>query len=205
MGLFEWIFNNLYIVAVVAFALFSFLGKAAKSADPNKKRPSNGMPTFGGGGDSDQTDRSRGNTAPQQSSGPTNPRYDEQYDERYDDRYDDDQYDDRYDQPYSDPATTSARPVHDDFGGQSSLGGMENSLEEQMKVMEQRQREIRERLDRISNQNTPVVSNSSSDDTSSSESGASQLHREDIRTGVLWAEVLGSPRSKQPFGTRGKL
>lgn len=52
MGLFEWIFNNLYIVAVIGFALFSFLGKAAKSADPNKKRPGNGMPTFGGSGDS---------------------------------------------------------------------------------------------------------------------------------------------------------
>ncbi|SEK93512.1 hypothetical protein [Paenibacillus sp. OK003] len=201
MGLFEWIFNNLYIVAVIAFALFSFLGKAAKSADPNKKRANNGMPTFGGSGDSDRNDRSRGNTASQQSSGPSDPRYDEQYDERYDD----DQYDDRYDQTYSQPATTSARPVNDDFGGQSSLGGMENSLEEQMKVMEQRQREIRERLDRISTANTPVVSDSSWDEVPSSESGPSQLRREDIRTGVLWAEVLGSPRSKQPFGTRGKL
>ncbi|MFB8375231.1 hypothetical protein [Paenibacillus taichungensis] len=201
MGLFEWIFNNLYIVAVIAFALFSFLGKAAKSADPNKKRPNNGMPTFGGSGDSDRNDRSRGNTAPQQSSGPSDPRYEEQYDERYDD----DQYDDRYDQTYSQPATTSARPVNDDFGGQGSLGAMENSLEEQMKVMEQRQREIRERLDRISTANTPVVSDSSWDEVSSSESGSSQLRREDIRTGVLWAEVLGSPRSKQPFGTRGKL
>ncbi|CAM2893989.1 hypothetical protein HP548_25285 [Paenibacillus taichungensis] len=205
MGLFEWIFNNLYIVAVIAFALFSFLGKAAKSADPNKKRPNNGMPTFGGSGDSDRNDRSRGNTAPQQSSGPSDPRYDEQYDERYDERYDDDQYDDRYDQTYSQPATISARPVNDDFGGQGSLGGMENSLEEQMKVMEQRQREIRERLDRISTANTPVVSDSSWDEVSSSESGSPQLRREDIRTGVLWAEVLGSPRSKQPFGTRGKL
>ncbi|WP_063567032.1 hypothetical protein [Paenibacillus sp. O199] len=205
MGLFEWIFNNLYIVAVIAFALFSFLGKAAKSADPNKKRANNGMPTFGGSGDSDRNDRSGGNTAPQQSSAPSDPRYDEQYDERYDERYDDDQYDDRYDQTYSQPATTSARPVNDDFGGQSSLGGMENSLEEQMKVMEQRQREIRERLDRISTANTPVVSDSSWDEVSSSESGPSQLRREDIRTGVLWAEVLGSPRSKQPFGTRGKL
>lgn len=205
MGLFEWIFNNLYIVAVIAFALFSFIGKAAKSADPNKKRPNNGMPTFGGSGDSDRNDRSRGNTAPQQSSAPSDPRYDEQYDERYDERYDDDQYDDRYDQTYSQPATTSNRPVNDDFGGQSSLGGMENSLEEQMKVMEQRQREIRERLDRISTANTPVVSDSSWDEVSSSESGTSQLRREDIRTGVLWAEVLGAPRSKQPFGTRGKL
>lgn len=82
---------------------------------------------------------------------------------------------------------------------------MANSLEEQMKVMEQRQREIRERLDRISTANTPVVSDSGWDEVSSSESGTSQLRREDIRTGVLWAEVLGSPRSKQPFGTRGKL
>ncbi|SEO16427.1 hypothetical protein [Paenibacillus sp. OK076] len=205
MGLFEWIFNNLYIVAVIAFALFSFIGKAAKSADPNKKRPSNGMPTFGGSGDSDRDDRSRGNTAPQQSSAPSDPRYDEQYDERYDERYEDDQYDDRYDQTYSEPATTSARPVDDDLGGRSSLGGMANSLEEQMKVMEQRQREIRERLDRISTANTPVVSDSGWDEVSSSESGTSQLRREDIRTGVLWAEVLGSPRSKQPFGTRGKL
>ncbi|MFC9710390.1 hypothetical protein ACFTRD_19790 [Paenibacillus sp. NPDC056933] len=202
MGLFEWIFNNLYIVAVVAFALFSFLGKVSKSADPNKKRPDNGMPTFGGNGESDRDNHSPRDTAPQQSSGPSDPRYDEQYDERYDD---DDPYDDRYDQPYSEPATTSARSVNDDFGGQGSLGGMENSLEEQMKVMEQRQREIRERLDRISTANTPVVSDSGWDEVSTGEFEQFQLRREDIRTGVLWAEVLGSPRSKQPFGTRGKL
>ncbi|MGC5773818.1 hypothetical protein [Paenibacillus pabuli] len=201
MGLFEWIFNNLYIVAVVAFALFSFLGKAAKSADPNKKRPNNGMPTFGGNGDLDRDDRSRGNTSPQQSAGPSDPRYDEQYDERYED----DQYDNRYDQPYSEPTATSVRPVNDDFGSRGSMGGMENSLEEQMKVMEQRQREIRERLDRISTANTPVVSDSSWDEVTTGEFEPSQLRREDIRTGVLWAEVLGAPRAKQPFGTRGKL
>lgn len=73
MGLFEWIFNNLYIVAVIGFALFSFLGKAAKSADPNKKRPANGMPTFGGSGDSGRDERSRDNSSPQQSSGPADP------------------------------------------------------------------------------------------------------------------------------------
>ncbi|MFK0523590.1 hypothetical protein ACINKY_15390 [Paenibacillus illinoisensis] len=199
MGLFEWIFDNLYIVAVIGFALFSFLGKAAKSADPNKKRPGNGMPTFGGSGNSERDDRSRDNSSPQQSSGPADPRYDEQYD----DRYDEEQYDDRYDQPYSEPATSS-RPASD-YRSEGSMSAMENSLEEQMRGMEQQQRLIEERLNRISSANRPVVSDSSWDESSTDESGASPLRPADIRTGVLWAEVLGSPRSKQPFGTRGKL
>ncbi|WP_340013824.1 hypothetical protein [Paenibacillus sp. FSL K6-1318] len=199
MGLFEWIFDNLYIVAVIGFALFSFLGKAAKSADPNKKRPANGMPTFGGSGDSGRDERSRDNSSPQQSSGPVDPRYDEQYD----DRYDDEQYENQYDQPYSEPAASS-RPASD-YRSEGTMSAMENSLEEQMRGMEQQQRLIEERLNRISSANRPVVSDSSWDETSTDESGASPLRPADIRTGVLWAEVLGSPRSKQPFGTRGKL
>lgn len=197
MGLFEWIFDNLYIVAVIGFALFSFLGKAAKSADPNKKRPGNGMPTFGGSGERDRSERSPSQTTNQQSAGDT--RYDESYD---DDRYEDDLYDDQYDQPYSEPAASSRR--EDDFGSRSSMG-MENSLEQQMKEMEQQQRLIQERLNRISSADTPIVSNTSWDESASGETGTSRLRPEDIRTGVLWAEVLGAPRSKQPFGTRGKL
>lgn len=197
MGLFEWIFDNLYIVAVIGFALFSFLGKAAKSADPNKKRPGNGMPTFGGSGEQDRRERSPSQSTTQQSADDT--RYDESYD---DDRYEDDSYDDRYDQPYSEPAASSHR--EDDFGSRSSMG-MESSLEQQMKEMEQQQRLIQERLNRISSADTPTVSNTSWDESASGETGTSRLRPEDIRTGVLWAEVLGAPRSKQPFGTRGKL
>lgn len=205
MGLFEWIFDNLYIVAVVGFALFSFLGKAAKSADPNKKRPGNGMPTFGGSGDSDRSDRSPAQTsrqqpAPNETAGGT--RYDEPYENPYDEdryenpyneeRYESEQHDERYDQPYPEPAA-------------SSRTGMEHSLEQQMKEVERQERLIQERLNRFSSANKPVVSDSSWDIPNTDESGASPLRPEDVRTGVLWAEVLGPPRSKQPFGTRGKL
>ncbi|MGE6665118.1 hypothetical protein [Paenibacillus xylanexedens] len=205
MGLFEWIFDNLYIVAVVGFALFSFLGKAAKSADPNKKRPGNGMPTFGGSGDSDRPDRSPAQTsrqqpAPNETAGGT--RYDEPYENPYDEdryenpyneeRYESEQHDERYDQPYPEPAA-------------SSRTGMEHSLEQQMKEVERQERLIQERLNRFSSANKPVVSDSSWDIPNTDESGASPLRPEDVRTGVLWAEVLGPPRSKQPFGTRGKL
>lgn len=203
MSLLDWVFDNLYIVAVVGFMLFSFLGRAAKSVDPNKKRPSNGMPTFGGSGDSDRNGRSSEDTRTQ-STGSSNhgdTRYDEQYDDRYDDRrYDEETYDERYEPMYSESAPSSRQS--DEYDGQSSAMGA--SLEEQMKQMEQQQRVIQERLNRISSANTPVVSDSSWDETTE-DSGRSVLRREDIRTGVLWAEVLGSPRSKQPFGTRGKL
>ncbi|WP_405153349.1 hypothetical protein [Paenibacillus sp. FSL K6-0108] len=206
MGLFEWIFNNLYIVAVIGFALFSFLGKAAKSADPNKKRQHNGMPTFGGNGDSDQSDRSPAQTSPKQTArtemaaGET--RYDEPYENQYDEPYEN-QYDEgRYDQPYSGP-DTSSKPS-DEVGSRNFSGDMERSLDQQKKEFERQQRLIQERLNRFSSANKPVVSDSSWDEVTS-ELEPSQLRREDIRTGVLWAEVLGSPRSKQPFGTRGKL
>ncbi|WP_458123464.1 hypothetical protein [Paenibacillus sp. Z3-2] len=199
MGLFEWIFDNLYIVAVIGFMLFSFLGKAAKSADPNKKRPGNGMPTFGGSGDSDRDERSRDNSSTQQSSGHTDPRYDEQYD----DRYEDEQYENQYDQPYSEPAASSGTASN--HRSENSSRGMESSLEQQMKEVERQERLIQERLNRFSSANKPVVSDSSWDIPSTEESGVSPLRSADIRTGVLWAEVLGPPRSKQPFGTRGKL
>ncbi|WP_342552106.1 hypothetical protein [Paenibacillus sp. FSL R7-0652] len=201
MSLFEWIFNNLYVVAIVAFALFSFLGKLGKAGNPNQKRPGSGMPTFGGGED---TKRRAGNAAPQQSSSPQERRYEEQYDERYEDeRYDEERYDERYDQPYSEPAASSR--TGDDLRGDQSLNSMRSSVDEQMRLMEEQQRMIQDRLNRISSASSPSVSNSSWEDTDTAASAASSLRREDIRTGVLWAEVLGSPRSKQPFGTRGKL
>ncbi|HBU85436.1 hypothetical protein QP794_16620 [Paenibacillus sp. UMB7766-LJ446] len=206
MGLFEWIFNNLYIVAVIGFALFSFLGKAAKSSDPNKKRQNNGMPTFGGSGDSDQSDRSPAQTSPKktastEAAGET--RYDEPYENQYDEPYEN-QYDEgRYDQPYSGPQASS-RPS-DEVGSRNFSGEMERSLDQQKKEFERQQRLIQERLNRFSSSNKPVVADSSWDQVESSESGNSQLRPEDIRTGVLWAEVLGAPRSKQPFGSRGKL
>lgn len=191
MSLFEWIFNNLYVVAIVGFALFSFLGKLGKSANPNQKRPGNGMPTFGG------EDEKR--SSPQQTSASDDRRYEEQYDERYDDERYDDRYDERYDQPYSEPAASSLSG--DEFRGEQSLSNMRSSMDEQMSKMEEQQRMIQERLNRISS----ASSLSESNDTDTTSSGTSRLRPEDIRTGVLWAEVLGSPRSKQPFGTRGKL
>ncbi|MDM5276452.1 hypothetical protein ACN9MH_20490 [Paenibacillus silvae] len=201
MSLFEWIFNNLYVVAVAAFVLFSFLGKLGKSANPNQKRPGNGMPTFGGGED---RNRRVDNAPPQQPSRADDRRYEEQYDERYDDERYDEQYDERYDQPYSEPAAASRQG--DDFSREQSLDSMRSSVDEQMRKMEEQQRLIQDRLNRISSGSlASAVSGSSVEDTDTSDSGSSRLRAEDIRTGVLWAEVLGAPRSKQPFGTRGKL
>ncbi|PZT53899.1 hypothetical protein [Paenibacillus silvae] len=195
MSLFEWIFNNLYVVAVAAFVLFSFLGKLGKSVNPNQKRPGNGMPTFGGGND---RDRRTDQASPQQPSRSDDRRYEEQYDERYDEPYDE-----RYDQPYSDPAASSRQG--DDFGREQSLDSMRSSVDEQMRKMEEQQRAIQKRLNRISSASAPSASKLNVEDTDTSDSGSSRLRAEDIRTGVLWAEVLGAPRSKQPFSTRGKL
>ncbi|PYE47450.1 hypothetical protein HUB98_08460 [Paenibacillus barcinonensis] len=200
MSLFEWIFNNLYVVAVAAFVLFSFLGKLGKSANPNQKRPSNGMPTFGGGED---RNRPVHNAPPQQSSRSEDRRYEEQNDERYDDQRYDEQYDERYDQPYSEPAATSRQG--DEFSREQSLDSMRSSVDEQMRKMEEQQRLIQDRLDRISLGSSPSMESSSLEDVDTADAGTSRLRPEDIRTGVLWAEVLGAPRAKQPFGTRGKL
>lgn len=204
MGLFEWIFNNLYIVAVIGFALFSFLGKAAKSADPNKKRPGNGMPTFGGSGDSERSPASQ--TSTQQSSRTESSReirYDEPYENQYDEPYENQYNEDHYDQP-NEGHSNSSRPSNE-VGSRDFSGGMERSLDQQKKEFERQQRLIHERLNRFSPSNKPVVSDSSWDQVDTSDSGNSQLRPEDIRKGVIWAEVLGPPRSKQPFGTRGKL
>ncbi|MDT0124065.1 hypothetical protein Q9R46_15515 [Paenibacillus sp. RRE4] len=200
MSLFEWIFNNLYVVAVIAFALFSVLGKLGKSANPNQKRPGNGMPTFGGG---DDANRRSGNATPQQSASDDR-RYEEQYDQRYDEeRYDDQRYDERYDPSQTEPAASS-RQASDDTGNYA-LDNMRSSVDEQMRLMEEQQRAVQKRLNRISSASAPVVSSPSLEDTDNINSGTSRIRPEDIRTGVLWAEVLGPPRSKQPFGTRGKL
>lgn len=199
VSLLEWVFDNLYIVAVIGFALFSFIGKAAKAGDPKKKGTNTGMPTFGGGGDSDWNRQN----SPQQAAGPqsskdTNDDYEHDEDERYEDEW----YDDRHGEQHDQPAASSSRA--DDFGGHLSQD-MRPSLREQRMEVERQQRLIQERMDQISSTNAAAVSQLPDEQGSDTEAGRPVLRREDIRSGVLWAEVLGPPRSKQPFGTRGKL
>lgn len=199
VSLLDWVFDNLYIVAVIGFALFSFIGKAAKAGDPKKKGTHTGMPTFGGGGEPDWNRQN----SPQQAAGPHSSRGANDEDERdEDERYEDEWYDDHRGEQHDQPAATNNRA--DDFGGHLSEG-KGASLQEQMLEVERQQRLIQERMDRISSANTAAVSPLPDEQGSDAEAGRSVLRREDIRSGVLWAEVLGPPRSKQPFGTRGKL
>lgn len=199
VSLLDWVFDNLYIVAVIGFALFSFIGKAAKAGDPKKTGSSTGMPTFGGGGEPDWNRQN----SPQQAAGPqsskgANDRNEHDEDEQYEDEW----YDDHRGEQHDQPAASSNRA--DDFGGHLSQG-KGPSLHEQMMEVERQQRLIQERVNRIASANAAAVSQLPDEQGSDTEAGRPVLRREDIRSGVLWAEVLGPPRSKQPFGTRGKL
>lgn len=199
VSLLDWVFDNLYIVAVIGFALFSFIGKAAKTGDPKKKGTNTGMPTFGGGGEPDWNRQN----SPQQAAGPQSSKGEnDDYERDEDERYEDVRYDDHRGEQHDQPAASSSRA--DDFGGHLSQG-KGASLHEQMMEVERQQRLIQERMDRIASANAAAISELPDEQGTGAEPGRPVLSREDIRSGVLWAEVLGPPRSKQPFGTRGKL
>jgi hypothetical protein len=192
MNFISWIFEHLYILIVIGFALVSFLGKSMKSTE-RKAPPGKGMPTFGG---------DHGSRGPSSPSRPfsTEHRQEQRQPERQDTVGElQRQFPDerrivvearRMEEPMNDWTETER---------QTDRYSLDNgsTLEDRIRAMEEERRSVLARLDRISN------ARESGEITDASE-GASQersaVTATDLRRGVIWAEILGPPRSKRYMG-----
>lgn len=167
----------IYIVAVIIFAIVSNVNKATKNKPKGTTR--GGMPTFGGGdGNRDRPEQSG-------SGFPT-------------------------------PVTTSSReydaspafpepayiPTPDYSTGEGiSLEHADDGVELRTQRMQEEVRRLQSAFDGIAGadpKSKKTKSLSSDSDVQSNRTG----NRDELRNGVVWAEILGPPRARQPHSTR---
>ncbi|MDR0268984.1 hypothetical protein [Paenibacillus sp.] len=189
-----WIFENFYWILIIGFAVISALSKSAKSKPKQNPR---GMPTFGGGNGMEQRTRS---AAPQASESRSDERepdsragWGELGDAAGQEGWD------------SDTAQHSQRsyefqgPGPDYETGEGVSGMWEEDRPETLadydRAMEQHLEQVNASLNRIEKM-TPAAANQATGGQPDSRLAG------EARKGIIWAEVLGPPRSKRPYGGR---
>lgn len=183
----EFLMGNLYFVAIIAFAIFSFV----KTRSVKKKaggQPS-GMPTFGGNGDT----KKRWFNEPERTSAEPGSLDDTQR------RYREAQ------QRYDDSDTSENTPGYEDSATRSTSYTQEPALP---KRIISNQSEVEKRLDEMHKdiQARSMHLNAGSrvtiEELDSETTSRNSIGSEELQKGVLWAEILGEPRAKRPFNHR---
>ena len=214
----------IYLVVIIAFAIFSSANAASKSKNKNKTNPPRGgMPTFGGGPD-DRAPRGNGPGAPGedgQRTGGLSPRS---------------AMDQPKDGPYA-PSGSSGRPEREllDLPSYPGDGRMldypqadqpewmgegvsmehrderldsrneRDELDRTRRQLERTQLELdrtKQRLDRVNRGYERLKKGRSSVSGSAYSMPEEGIHPDRLREGVRWSEILGQPRSKKPLQYR---
>ncbi|WP_054956664.1 hypothetical protein [Paenibacillus dakarensis] len=197
----QWIFDNISIVAVIAFFILSFLGKMGKSTSEDKP---NRMPTFGGGGDPARqgpkpvkSEHSGQQFRPVQSRPGAPASMDTPSNDLSLERVDD---------PY---AYEQERTIDNSFDHDGHIE-MYSELEdphEERDSMEKRKRDMQAELDLIHKQldrmtsHIPETTLEVTDTDGNTKKQQSQFAKQAVN-GIIWSEILGPPRSKRPMGRR---
>ncbi|MEK4359180.1 hypothetical protein NYE48_19205 [Paenibacillus sp. FSL M7-1455] len=179
-----WILENFYWILIILFAVVSALSKSGKSKQKQNPR---GMPTFGGGNGRDRRDarkEPRGFSGSPDAAGTR-----EAADSRGTAAGD---------ANLSRRRHAEASGPDDDTGeGVSEMwqDGRPETLEDSNAAMQMHLDRVNASLDRIE-QTEPAPS---LDRQAEQPRLVSRLAKE-ARNGVVWAEILGPPRSKRPYG-----
>ncbi|WP_311078964.1 hypothetical protein [Paenibacillus polymyxa] len=188
MNFISWIFEHLYILIVIGFALLSFLGKSIQGTG-RKSPPRKGMPTFGG---------DHGSRGPSTSSRPFTTEHGQEQ------RHQEVAGELQRQFPNERRAVMEARRI-EEVGDRSETEERMNrdsldngsTLEERIHAMEEERRLVLARLDRISNARE---SGEITDTPEIALQDRNTVDTADLRRGVIWAEILGPPRSKRYMG-----
>ncbi|PPQ47249.1 hypothetical protein C5G87_18210 [Paenibacillus peoriae] len=188
MNFISWIFEHLYILIVIGFALVSFLGKSIQGTG-RKSPPRKGMPTFGG---------DHGSRGPSTSSRPFTTEHGQEQ------RQQDAAGELQRQFPNERRAVMEARRIEEvgdlsETEGRMDRDSLDNgsTLEDRIRAMEEERRLVLARLDRISNARE---SREITDAPEIASQDRNTVDTADLRRGVIWAEILGPPRSKRYMG-----
>ncbi|MFC7681502.1 hypothetical protein [Paenibacillus sp. GCM10028914] len=204
----EWILENIYIVAGIAFFILSALGKMGKGNGESK--PSQ-MPTFGGGDDSNRrgpgsvrTDQPGQQVRRVQSRPGTSAQTGTAQGNRSQDRMDDvrvselNPYAKAQEMTYESPRDNDSR-----FDMLSEAGDPReerDSMEMRKRNMQAELEQIHKHLDRMTS-HIPETILEVTDTEGNTKKQNSKIAKQALN-GVIWSEILGPPRSKRPMGRR---
>lgn len=216
----DFLLSNLYIVVIIGFAIFTAI--SSRSGKSKNRRSNPGMPTFGGG----PLNRQDGNHRPSQPRPWNAPQ--QESEEEAQRRYQEAQR--RYDmeQPRGslEEGTSIESPAYSrNDEGELSAGTSNTSREGSRSEYEERRnigrnaddyrQEMQQRLDQLDNvlgertremtnqsRSTQRASSPASQTTTTRNSSADslKLDADQATQGVLWAEILSAPRSRQAQG-----
>ncbi|MGN7491573.1 hypothetical protein ACTHPF_10430 [Paenibacillus sp. SAF-054] len=175
-----WILENFYWILIVGFAILSALSKSGKSKQKQNPR---GMPTFGGAGSQERRQQPVRQEAPRT----------------------------RQEEPMPGPEawdpeerTYEYQGAGPDYDTGEGVSGMWE--EEKPETLEDYKREMEKHLNRV-NASLDRIEKAAND--SAAPSAARTTYPEPVsplakqaRNGLIWAEILGPPRSKRPFDGR---
>ncbi|MBB3127307.1 hypothetical protein FHS19_001961 [Paenibacillus rhizosphaerae] len=205
-----WIIEHFYWILIIGFAVISALSKRGNKS--KQRQQPRGMPTFGGEG------------RPYQQRDDADD-YDEDEDEGYDEDRPEPAYGSRpqpqepagrrsspfgsYDSsaPETPAYSQDYRPAPDyDTGeGVSSMWAeekpspTEDTLADRTRTMQREINRVNASLDKISTKMDMAAADSTSD---REEAAPVSPLAEQARQGIIWAEILGPPRSKRPLNPR---
>lgn len=180
----------IYIVAVIIFAIVSNVNKVAKNKQ--KGTSSSGMPTFGGGGDDNplrRTKRSDDNVngERQDQTGSGFPAPSREYDASP-----------AFPEPAYIPTPNYVSGEGMSLEQPEERDGIEARTERMRRDLELRQSAF-DGID--SSDSVKTKRNKNSPTPSAIQSGFAD-NRNDLRNGLIWAEILGPPRSRKPHSSR---
>lgn len=203
----QWIIDNIYIVAGIAFFILSALGKMGKGSGESK--PSQ-MPTFGGGDDPTRrgprqakTEQSGQQLRRVQPRPATTASADSVGNRSYENT---DNKQTRGVNPYAQEKEIYYEPSSDMESRMDLFSDVDDPHEER-DSMEKRKRNMQAELDQIHKHLDRMTSHIPETilevtDTDVATKKQQSMFAKQALNGVIWAEILGPPRSKKPMGRK---
>lgn len=202
----QWILDNYIIVAGIAFFILSALGKMGKGSGENK--PSQ-MPTFGGG---DDPTRTGPRLAKPEQSGQQLRRVQPRPGAASADTVGNRSYENADDKqargfdPYAKEKEIYYEPSRDMESRMDLFSDVDDPHEER-DSMEKRKRNMQAELDQIHKHLDRMTSHIPETilevtDTDVATKKQQSVFAKQALNGVIWAEILGPPRSKKPMGRK---
>jgi len=196
----------IYIIGVIIFAIVSNVNKAQKGNGKQKNAPRGAMPTFGGEG-KDVFSKMRGYMQPearkpevQKSGFPVPGKSYSQTDERTPSAYETADYEAS---PAFSESPLSPTPDYETGEGLSLERPGEERLETRMKDMDRDLDRLYSAFNKISTvDDNHLISNSSDGRSMQTKGNSTTVTSKQLQNGLIWAEILSSPRSKRPFNSR---
>lgn len=190
----SWLFDNIHIVAVIGFFIISALVRRGKNPEEGKNPR---MPSFGGQGDHPARPGQQRPQRPEARRVQTTPQVSRPAPVQESTRIE------RMDEEEMDTGNgySLEHQEIDRARREEEMRSRPDSIDHRLEMMERDLNRIHSNLNRMTIALPETVVESRDEDHEQSRGSGSFL-AEQARNGIVWAEILGTPRAKRPMNPR---